>query len=97
MSSKTEFPKVMCTQHPDSASRYIATQEEPEEAIEAATVFGCDEYMPDYEGKATPYHQNVQIVSKLIEETNLVPGKDFFITPRAPSAVQENRFRQLML
>jgi phosphoenolpyruvate carboxylase len=97
MSSKTEFPKVMCTQHPDSASRYIATQEEPEEAIEAAMVFGCDEYMPDYEGKATPYHQNVQIVSKLIEETNLVPGKDFFITPRAPSAVQENRFRQLMV
>jgi phosphoenolpyruvate carboxylase len=97
MSSKTEFPKIMCTQHPDSASKYIATQEEPEEAIEAAMIFGCDEYMPDYEGKATPYHQNVQIVSKLIEETGLVPGKDFFITPRAPSAVQENRFRQLMV
>ncbi len=97
MSRKTVFPKVMCTQHPDSASKYIATQEEPGEAIEAATVFGCDEYMPDYEGKATPYHQNVQIVSKLVEETDLVPGKDIFITPRAPSAVQENRFRQLMV
>jgi phosphoenolpyruvate carboxylase len=78
MSRKTDFPKVMCTQHPDSASKYIATQEEPGEAIEAALVFGCDEYMPDYEGKATPYHQNVQIVSKLVEETDLVPGKDFF-------------------
>jgi phosphoenolpyruvate carboxylase len=87
----------MCTQHPDSASKYIATQEEPGEAIEAAQVFGCDEYMPDYEGKATPYHQNVQIVSKFIEETDLIPGKDIFITPRAPSAVQENRFRQLMV
>ena len=97
MSRKTDFPKVMCTQHPDSASKYIATQEEPGEAIEAALVFGCDEYMPDYEGKATPYHQNVQIVSKLVEETDLIPGKDFFITPRAPSAVQENRFRQLMV
>jgi phosphoenolpyruvate carboxylase len=97
MSRKTVFPKVMCTQHPDSASKYIATQEEPEEAVEASMVFGCDEYMPDYEGKATPYHQNVQIVSKLVEETDLVPGKDFFITPRAPSAVQENRFRQLMV
>jgi phosphoenolpyruvate carboxylase, archaeal type len=97
MSRKTVFPKIMCTQHPDSASKYISTQEEPAEAIEAATVFDCDEYMPDYEGKATPYHQNVQVVSKLIEETDLVPGKDIFITPRAPSAVQENRFRQLMV
>ena len=97
MRRKTTFPKVMCTQHPDSASRYISTQEEPGEAVEAAVVFGCDEYMPDYEGKATPYHQNVQIVSKFIEETDLVPGKDFFITPRAPSAVQENHFRQLMV
>ncbi len=97
MSKNIDYPKVMCTQHPDAASKYISTQEEPEEALEAATTFGCDEYMPDYEGKATPYHQNVQIVSKFIEETDLVPGKDFFITPRAPSAVQENRFRQLMV
>lgn len=97
MSRKAIYPKVMCTQHPDSASKYISTQEEPKEAIEAAMLFGCDEYMPDYEGKATPYHQNVQIVSKFIEETDLVPGKDIFITPRAPSAVQENRFRQLMV
>lgn len=97
MSKKATYPKVMCTQHPDSASKYISTQEEPGEAIEAAVVFGCDEYMPDYEGKATPYHQNVQIVSKFIEETGLIPGKDIFITPRAPSAVQENQFRQLMV
>jgi phosphoenolpyruvate carboxylase len=97
MSRKAVYPKVMCTQHPDSASKYISTQEEPEEALEAAVVFGCDEYMPDYEGKATPYHQNVQIVSEFIEKTDLVLGKDFFITPRSPSAVQENRFRQLMV
>ena len=97
MSRKTVYPKVMCTQHPDSASKYISTQEEPGEALEAAVVFGCDEYMPDYEGKATPYHQNVQIVSEFIEKTDLVPGKDVFITPRAPSALQENRFRQLMV
>lgn len=87
----------MCTQHPDSVSHYISTREEPKEAIEAALEFGCDEYMPDYEGKATPYHQNVQIVSKLMEDTDLVPGKNIFITPRAPSAFQENRFRQLMV
>lgn len=97
MTVKIMFPKVMCTQHPDSVSRYISTQEELSEAVESVLEFGCDEYMPDYEGKTTPYHQNVQIISKFLEETNLVPGKDIFITPRAPSAVQENRFRQLMV
>ncbi|WP_370575472.1 phosphoenolpyruvate carboxylase [Methanomethylovorans sp.] len=97
MAPKIEFPKVMCTQHPDSVSKYISTQEEITEAVEAVTRYGCDEYMPDYEGKTTPYHQNVQIVSKLIEETGFIPGRDVFITPRAPSAVQENRFRQLMV
>ncbi len=97
MVAKIDFPKVMCTQHPDSVSKYIPIQEEPTEAIEAFTRYGCDEYMPDYEGKTTPYHQNVQIVSKIIEETGFIPGKDVFITPRAPSAVHENRFRQLMV
>jgi len=97
MTAKFKFPKVMCTQHPDSVSRYISTQEELNEATEAVRKYGCDEYMPDYEGKTTPYHQNVQIVSKLIETTDAIPGKDIFITPRAPSAAQENRFRQLMV
>lgn len=97
MKSNPKFPKVMCTQHPDTVSRYISTQEEPGEAVEAVMEYGCDEYMPDYEGKTTPYHQNVQIISKFLEETDLIPGIDIFITPRAPSAVQENRFRQLMV
>jgi phosphoenolpyruvate carboxylase len=97
MTSNIKFPNVMCTQHPDSVSKYISTQEEIIEAIEAITKYDCDEYMPDYEGKTTPYHQNVQIVSKIIEETGLIPGKDVFITPRAPSAAHENRFRQLMV
>ncbi|WP_406657105.1 phosphoenolpyruvate carboxylase [Methanolobus sp. ZRKC2] len=97
MTSKIKFPKVMCTQHPDSVSKCISTQEEIIEAVEAVTEYGCDEYMPDYEGKTTPYHQNVQIVSKIIDETGLIPGRDVFITPRAPSAVHENRFRQLMV
>jgi len=73
---KTTYPKVMCTQHPDSASKYISMPEEHEEALEAAVVFGCDECMPDYEGKATPYHQNVKIISKFMEETDFVSGKD---------------------
>ncbi|WP_048206182.1 phosphoenolpyruvate carboxylase [Methanococcoides methylutens] len=97
MRRKDIFPKIMCTQHPDSVSKYIATQKEVEEAVEAALKYECDEYMPDYEGKATPYHQNVQIVSKFIEETDLIPGNNFYITPRVPSATQENRFRQIMV
>ncbi|WP_406662019.1 phosphoenolpyruvate carboxylase [Methanolobus sp. ZRKC3] len=97
MYKKNCFPKVICTQHPDSVSRYISTQEELGEALEAVVEYGCDEYMPDYEGKTTPYHQNVQIVSKFIDETDMIPGKDVFITPRAPSALHENRFRQLMV
>lgn len=92
----TIFPKAMCTQHPDSASRYISTQDEVSEAIECFSM-GCDEYMPDYEGKTTPYHQNVQIVAKLLEETELVPSVDINITPRVPNASHENRFRQLMV
>ncbi|MDP2216057.1 MAG: phosphoenolpyruvate carboxylase [Methanolobus sp.] len=97
MTEKKMYPKVMCTQHPDSISRYISTQEETYEAVEAAMKYGCDEYMPDYEGKTTPYHQSAQIVSRFIEETDLTPGKDIFITPRVPSAVHENLFRQLMV
>ena len=97
MTSNKMYPKVMCTQHPDSISRYISTQEETYEAVEAAMKYGCDEYMPDYEGKTTPYHQSAQIISKFIEETDLVLGKDIFITPRVPSAVHENLFRQLMV
>ncbi|ADI74128.1 phosphoenolpyruvate carboxylase [Methanohalobium evestigatum Z-7303] len=97
MQKDGKFPKVMCTQHPDSVSKYISTKEEINEALEAVVKFGCDEYMPDYEGKTTPYHQNVQIVSKFIDETDIIPGKDVFITPRATSALHENRFRQLMV
>ncbi|MBU4223477.1 MAG: phosphoenolpyruvate carboxylase, partial [Euryarchaeota archaeon] len=92
-----KFPKAMCTQHPDSASRYISTQEEMGECIECFVKYGCDEYMPDYEGKTTPYHQNLQIVAELLEKTDLIPAVDVHITPRVPSASHENRFRQLMV
>lgn len=91
------FPRIMCTQHPDSAIKYVSTQKELDEAIECFQEYGCDEYMPDYEGKTTPYHQNVQIITRLLEETKLRPGKDVFITPRIPSAIQENAFRQMMV
>jgi phosphoenolpyruvate carboxylase len=90
------FPKVMATQHPDSASRYVSVQEEPGEVIECIRDYGCDEYKPDYEGKLTPYHQNAQVVTKLLEETDFIPGKDVFITPRMPSAIHEKAFSQIM-
>jgi len=85
----------MATQHPDS-TLYVPVQKEPEEALECLTSFECDEYMIDYEGKMTPYHQSAQIVSDLLNNTELVPGKDVFITPRMSSAAEEVVFRQLM-
>ncbi|MEA3323741.1 MAG: phosphoenolpyruvate carboxylase [Euryarchaeota archaeon] len=97
MRAKVRFPKVICTQHHDPVSGYISTQEEMSEAFECVMKYGCDGYMPDYEGKTTPYHRNVRIVSKFLEETDLAPIKDIFLTPGAPDAVHENRFRQLVV
>lgn len=89
----------MATQHPDSASRYVPVQEEVEEAVDCLTPapagLGCGEYMVDYEGKMTPYHQTAQIVSRLASE-GVAPGEDVFVTPRIPSAAEETVFRQLM-
>jgi len=88
----------MATQHPDSASRKVAVSEEPDEAVECCKRggLGCDEYLVDYMGKLTPYHQIGIIIKKLIEETDLVPGEDVHITPRMVSSFREEPFRQLM-
>ena len=93
------IPTSMATQHPDSASRYIPIQEEPEEAVGALAPqpegLGIEEFMVDYEGKMTPYHQTAEIVHKLLAK-NLIPGRDVWITPRISSATEETVFRQLM-
>ena len=96
-----KIPTSMVTQHPDSATKYTPIQDEPEEGVESLTSIengglGSDEYMVDYEGKMTPYHQVTQIVMEIIEKNNQIPGEDVFITPRIPSAAQETVFRQLM-
>jgi len=91
-------PCAMATQHPDSASRYVPVQDEEIEALQCLAPqdagLGCDEYMVDYEGKMTPYHQVANIATKLLDELKLVPGRDVFITPRVPSAEKETIFRQ---
>ncbi|MBO3802595.1 MAG: phosphoenolpyruvate carboxylase [Candidatus Brockarchaeota archaeon] len=94
-----KVPFTMATQHPDSATRFVPVREEPEEAVHSLKKptqgLGCDEYMVDYMGKLTPYHQIGQIVLRLTQE-GLVPGKDVFITPRMVSDFSEEPFRQFM-
>jgi phosphoenolpyruvate carboxylase len=95
-----DIPVCMATQHPDSASRYVSVQEEVDEAVNCLRRseggLGFDEFMIDYMGKLTPYHQIAQILRKLAKETDLVPSRDVFITPRMVSDFYEEPFRQLM-
>jgi len=93
-----KIPVAMATQHPDSATRHVSVREEIEEAILSFRKdrLGCDEYLVDYMGKLTPYHQIGQIVQKIKEETDLTPGEDIFVTPRMVSSFEEEPFRQIM-
>lgn len=89
----------MGTQHPDSASKYVPIQEEAQEAAEALTPapegLGLEEFMIDFEGKMTPYHQTAEVVHLLLEK-GLIPGRDVWVTPRISSATEETVFRQIM-
>jgi len=94
-----KIPVAMATQHADSATRHVLIKDEPDEAISCfkrKDGFNCDEYLVDYMGKLSPYHQVGQIIRKIHEETKLVPGKDIFVTPRMVSSFKEEPFRQLM-
>jgi len=93
-----KVPVAMATQHADSAAKRVAVRDEVEEAVLSFRKdgFDCDEYLVDYMGKLTPYHQIGQIVKKIREETSFVPGADIFVTPRMVSSFEEEPFRQLM-
>jgi phosphoenolpyruvate carboxylase len=94
-----KIPATMGTQHPDSASKYVPIQEEAQEAATALTPppegLGLEEFMIDFEGKMTPYHQTAEVVHLLLEK-NLMPGRDVWLTPRISSATEETVFRQIM-
>ncbi len=93
-----KIPVAMATQHADSATRRITVGQEVEEAVLSfkKDEFNCDEYLVDYMGKLTPYHQIGQIVKKIHAETSFKPGVDIFVTPRMVSSFEEEPFRQLM-
>src|SRR3990172_5950421 len=94
-----QIPTSMGTQHPDSAGKYIPIQEEAAEAVDALLPapdgLGLEEFMIDFEGKMTPYHQTADIAHRLLGK-GLVPGRDVWLTPRVSSATEETVFRQLM-
>jgi phosphoenolpyruvate carboxylase len=94
---KPRIPATMGTQHPDSASRRVPIQEEPEEAVQMLDPdgLGIEEIMIDFEGKLTPWHQPWRTAVAL-KRMGVSPGEDVFITPRLPSAEQESVGRQLM-
>jgi len=88
------IPRLMCTQHPDSAVR-IPVSEEVREAILGYRMYGCDEVMVDFEGKLTPYSQPRDIVLKALEE-GIPVGKEFFVTVRVPNPKLEGVDRLLL-
>ena len=88
----------MATQHADSATKFVPVRDEVDEAVRSFELegFGCDEYLVDYMGKLTPYHQIGQIIQRIHEKTKFVPGSDVFVTPRMVSSFEEEPFRQIM-
>lgn len=81
-------PRMMCTQHPDTTVK-ITTQQEIDEAIQAFTMYKCDEVMSDYEGKLTPYAQPKEIVLKS-HSLEIPLGERAFITVRLPNPSLED-------
>lgn len=82
------IPRLMCTQHPDATVK-IGAQQEVDEAIQAYTMYECDEVMSDYEGKLTPYVQPKDIVMKALS-LGIPIGEKFFVTPRVPNPSLED-------
>ncbi len=85
--------RTLATQHPD-ATVTVRVQEEPQEAVECLTEYGCEEYMIDFEGKLTPYLQPMQVLMEL-HDAGVVVGEDRHVITRVPSATKENVLRQI--
>jgi len=91
----------MATQHPDSATRHVRVSAEVDEALhclkQTEDGLRCEEYLIDYMGKLTPYHQIGQIIRAMGRELEEeIPGKSVFLTPRMVSSFRDEPFRQIM-
>ncbi|MEM0377693.1 MAG: phosphoenolpyruvate carboxylase [Thermofilum sp.] len=89
-----EFPRMMCTQHPDSTLR-VPAHMEIQEALMAFTAYGCDEVMVDYEGKLTPYSQPREVVAQALER-GIALGENRFVTVRLPNPQLESADRLVL-
>ena len=93
--SELNIPVAMLTQHPDSATRYVSVQEEPDEAVRGLLPpplgLGADEIMVDFEGKLTPYHQTSQVVLTL-SSTASSPAARSALRPAPPAPTKRTSF-----
>jgi phosphoenolpyruvate carboxylase len=83
MNRSDTFPKIMCTQNPDSVLRYIPIQENVHEAFEAALKYECEEYIPDHGNdvncRSKLYSReflNTQAITKLIHPMTTAFAKE---------------------
>ena len=94
-------PATMATQDSDSASTYIGSEEEIEEAVDCLSPreeggFGAGELVVDFAEKLTPFHHIEEIVRRIMEK-GLIPSFNVNLTPSVPAGSYEFGFRRMAI